>query len=219
MTAVDPARRPAAALTASGRTRPLTVEAPVGRPTAHWGMYLLVATEAAFFACLLASYFYIQFTRGGPWPPDGIEKPKLAKPLIMVATLLVSSVTMVWASRAVRRGRRGSMLLALMITIILGLFFLAVEASDLKEKAAEEFTWSTNAYGSLYFVISGFDSVHVISGLVMLGWLFVAGALGKFTEGRHERVATVGIYWQFIVVLWLVIVFCLHVSPHFSDWF
>lgn len=218
MTAVEPARRPAAAVAASGHSRPLTAEAPVGRPTAHWGMYLLVATEATFFACLLASYFYIQFTRGGPWPPAGIEKPKLVKPLIMVGVLLISSVTMVGADRSIRRDRSGRMLLALVITILLGLAFLAVEASDFQEKLTE-FTWRTNAYGSLYFVISGFDTLHVISGLVMLGWLVVAGALGKFAAGRHERVRTVSIYWQFIVVLWLVIVFSLHLSPHFSDWF
>ena len=68
----------------------LTVESPVGRPTGQWGMFLFVATEATFFATLLASYFYIRFTHGGAWPPDGIEDPKLLKPAIMTVLLIAS---------------------------------------------------------------------------------------------------------------------------------
>jgi cytochrome c oxidase subunit 3 len=58
-------------------------------------MVLLITTEAAFFAVLLASYFYVRFAGGGPWPPEGIEDPKLTKPLIMTALLLSSSAPMV----------------------------------------------------------------------------------------------------------------------------
>lgn len=217
MTTVDPVRRPRSAATASGRTTALAVEAPQGRPVGAWGMYLLVATEATFFACLLGSYFYIQFTHGGPWPPGGIAKPEISKPLIMAALLVVSSGMIIVADRAIRTDRVGRMLLAIVIAILLGLAFLAMDAIDYQEKLAD-FTWRTNAYGSFYFLITGFDALHLISGLIMLGWLFVAGALGKFSLGRHERVRMVSIYWNFVTAVWLVIVFTLYLSPHFSSW-
>lgn len=217
MTAVDPVRRPRSGATASGRTTALTVEVPRGRPVGAWGMYLLVATEATFFACLLGSYFYIQFTHGGPWPPGGIAKPDVLKPLIMAALLVVSSGTIIASGRAIRTDGTGRMLLGIMITIVLGLAFLAMDALDYSEKLAD-FSWRTNAYGSFYFLITAFDALHLISGLIMLSWLFVAGALGKFSLGRHERVRMVSIYWNFVTAVWLVIVFTLYVSPHFSSW-
>ena len=50
---------------------------PLTREPAWWGMLLLIATEAALFALLLASYFYVKFQSEGPWPPDGIADPKV----------------------------------------------------------------------------------------------------------------------------------------------
>src|SRR6185295_11966459 len=67
--------------------------APAVEPTrevAWWGMGLLCATEAALFAYLLASYFYLA-VQNPAWPPQGVDLPKLAKPIVMTVLLLSSS--------------------------------------------------------------------------------------------------------------------------------
>lgn len=213
MTAIEASRHPGAAAAAASRPRALAVEMPAGRPTGMWGMFLLVATEATLFAVLLASYFYLRFVRGGPWPPGGIEEPTLVKPLIMTVLLIGSSGPVIWADHAIRHGKPRQLLLGLASSILLGLSFLGLQVSEYAEKLTM-FTPQTNSYGSLFYLITGFHGFHVATGLGMLGYLFVAGALGKFTEGRHERVRIVSIYWHFVDVVWIFILFTLYLSPH-----
>jgi cytochrome c oxidase subunit III len=199
--------------TAVRRPEALAVETPRGRPTGEWGMYLFVATEATFFACLLVSYFYVRFTIGGNWPPGSIEKPKLLKPLIMTGLLLASSVPLIWGDWAIRRGKARQLKAAVPISIVLGLAFLGLQGSEYSEKLSK-FTWTTNAYGSFFYFITGFHGFHVIVGLIMLTWMWIAALLGKFTGGRHERVRMVSIYWHFVDVVWIFIVSSLYLSPH-----
>jgi cytochrome c oxidase subunit 3 len=199
--------------TAVRHPRALTVETPRGRPTGEWGMFFFVATEATLFACLLVSYFYVRFTIGGTWPPGGIEKPKLLKPLIMTGLLLASSAPMIWGDWAIRRGKATQLKIAVPITIVLGLTFLGLQASEFVDKLST-FTWTTNAYGSFFYVITGFHGIHVSIGLMMLAWLWTAALLNKFTGGRHERVRMVAIYWHFVDVVWIFILSSLYLSPH-----
>jgi heme/copper-type cytochrome/quinol oxidase subunit 3 len=210
MTAVDAVRGAPEALERPGA---LATEAPRGRPTGEWGMFLFVTTEATLFACLLASYFYVRFVHGGPWPPDGIEQPKLLKPLVMTALLLASSVTMVVADHAIRHDRPRRTQLAIPVTMLLGLAFLTLQGMEYSEKLTT-FTWTTNAYGSLFYTITGFHGTHVVVGLLMLGHTEVAALRGKFTGGRHERVRMVSVYWHFVDVVWVAVLCSLYLSAH-----
>jgi len=176
-------------------------------------MFLFVATEATLFACLLASYFYVRFTTSGDWPPGGIEDPKLLKPLIMTALLLTSSVPMIWGDHAIRHGHPRRLVVAVALTLLLGVAFLSVQATEYAEKV-REFTPRDNAYGSLFYTITTFHGFHVLTGLAMLAWVEVAAIRGKFSAGRHERVRMVSIYWHFVDVVWIAIVLSLYVSPH-----
>jgi heme/copper-type cytochrome/quinol oxidase subunit 3 len=101
------------------RAPPLTPE------LAWWGLHLRLATEAALFALLLASYFYTKFQTEGPWPPDGIADPKLAKPIVMTLLLMVSSIPAYLAERNARRGNQRGLVLALAATVVDGADWLA----------------------------------------------------------------------------------------------
>ncbi|MEV4477362.1 heme-copper oxidase subunit III [Nonomuraea sp. NPDC049504] len=187
--------------------------APPGRTPAWWGMVLFVATEATLFACLLASYFYLRFLTSAEWPPSGIKQPELVKPLVMTALLLSSSGWIAWADWAIRHDRQRLLRIMLVLTLLSGGAFLGVQASEYATKLAE-FTWTTNAYGSLFYVITGFHGTHVVTGLVMVGFTLVAALAGKFGGAHHERVRIVSFYWHFVDGVWLAILFSIYLSPH-----
>ncbi|MER7442528.1 cytochrome c oxidase subunit 3 [Micromonospora avicenniae] len=200
-------------LAAATSTEALTTELPVGRSTGWWGMAMFVTTEATLFACLLGSYFYLRFQHGGEWPPGGIAQPKLLRPLVMTAVLLPSSLPMIWADRGIRRGSRRRLRYGLAATILLGTTFLVLQATEYAE-LFHEFTLTTNAYGSLFFVITGFHGLHVLIGLTMLSWLLAAALRGgSFGAHRHDRVRNVAIYWHFVDAVWAAILFTIYLSP------
>ncbi|GAA2706349.1 heme-copper oxidase subunit III [Micromonospora olivasterospora] len=190
-----------------------SAELPAGRPTGWWGMVMFVATEATLFACLLGSYFYLRFQYGPQWPPPGIEEPTLLKPLVMTAILVPSSLPVIWAEHGIRRGQRWRLRCGMAATLVMGTSFLALQATEYDEKL-HMFTMTTNAYGSLFYVITGFHGLHVLVGLTMISWLLAASLRGGgFGPRRHERVRNVAIYWHFVDVVWVGILFTIYLSP------
>jgi heme/copper-type cytochrome/quinol oxidase subunit 3 len=189
----------------------LATESPSGHTPGWWGMVLFVTTEATLFATLLGSYFYIRFQYGPQWPPPGIEKPELTKPLIMTAILLPSSLPVIWAERGIRKGQRWRLRLGLLATLLMGSAFLALQATEYASKL-KKFTITSNVYGSLFYAITGFHGTHVTVGLLMVAWLLAAALRGSFGSRRHERVRLTAIYWHFVDLVWIGILFTVYLS-------
>ncbi|MDW5329662.1 heme-copper oxidase subunit III [Plantactinospora sp. KLBMP9567] len=190
----------------------LATEEPVGRSTAWWGVMLFIATESTLFAALFGSYFYLRFQHGAPWPPDGIGEPELFLPLIMTGVLVPSSLPLLWAEAGIRRGRRWQLRAGLLATLVMGGTFLGLQGMEYSE-ILREYTFTSNAYGSLFYTTTTFHGAHVTIGLLMVGWLLIASLQGSFGARRHERVRIVAYYWHFVDVVWVAILFTVYLSP------
>lgn len=187
---------------------PLPV-APVGRLASGWyGMIFLIATEAALFVYLLFSYFYLASQAPGPWPPSGA--PDLLIASLNTVVLLISSLTAWWAQGGIERGARGRLIAGLGLSLALGAVFVSVQVHEWLSKP---FTPATDAYGSLFFTITGLHIAHVVVGLVILACLILWGALGRFTAERHVHVMIGVLYWHFVDAVWLVVFAVLFLSP------
>jgi len=177
------------------------------RSVGWWGMMCVVATEASFFAYLLFSYFYLSSMSSNPWPT---EAPRIVLPAVATVLLVASSVTMYWAERGVRRGATTRLRIGLGITIALGVLFLVIQAI---EYSREKVSFTHDAYGSLFYTITGFHGAHVFVGLMMLVVVLVRALRGHFGAERHEAVSNVAIYWHFVDAVWLVVFTSLYLTP------
>jgi heme/copper-type cytochrome/quinol oxidase subunit 3 len=83
------------------------------------------------------------------------------------------------------------------------------------EYSHKQFTPATDAYGSLFFTITGFHGAHVAVGLLMIAVVAVRAWLGHFSERRHLAVTNVSWYWHFVDVVWLAVFTSLYLSPRF----
>jgi heme/copper-type cytochrome/quinol oxidase subunit 3 len=186
--------------------------APAARSLAWYGMALVIATEGTLFATLIASYLYVRLKTEGPWPPDGIEEPTLLLPAIMTALLVTSSVTVYVGERGARRDDRGRLALGLLLTMARGAAFLVLQFVEYREKL-DHFRPSTNAYGSLFYTITGLHGTHVAVGLLLLGWTLLNGLRGRYSAERHVGVTTSSLYWHFVHGVWLVVFTVLYLTP------
>jgi heme/copper-type cytochrome/quinol oxidase subunit 3 len=191
----------------------VTAEVPAGRPTGWWGIVMFLTTEATLFAALIASYFYLRFKATPQWPLGGIKPPELPLPLVMSVILLSSSLPMAWADRGIRRGHVGRLRVGLALTFVLGATFLGLQAYEYVTKL-KEFTPTSNAYGSLFFAITGFHGTHVVVGLLMNLFVQLRAWLGHFNKDRHLHVQTTAMYWHFVDAVWVVILASLYIGPH-----
>ena len=62
-------------------------------PLGWWGIAMLIATEAALFAMMVGSYFYLRF-KNAQWPPPGTPEPKIVVPLVLLGVLMLTAFPM-----------------------------------------------------------------------------------------------------------------------------
>jgi heme/copper-type cytochrome/quinol oxidase subunit 3 len=174
-----------------------------------WGMICGIITEAALFAYLLFSYFYFTIQpHGEPWPAE-MPTFKLALPNTII--LLISSGAAWIGERGSRQGIWGKQVGGLGAAFVLGAIFVTIQAFEWKSKS---FAVNSGAYGSLFYVITGFHMAHVALGLIILLPLSIWSALGYFGPERNAPVSIGAIYWHFVDAVWLTVFFSLYITPY-----
>ncbi|HEV8207387.1 MAG TPA: heme-copper oxidase subunit III [Acidimicrobiia bacterium] len=162
------------------------------------GTVVWLASELMFFGGLFAAYFTLK-AEARVWPPAGVEL-ETALSAIFTLFLIASSGTMVLAVRSLERGDRAGMIRWLLLTLGLGALFLA---NQIREFYTLDFQVSSNSYGSIYYLMTGFHALHVAAGLLlMLVALAIATGPGPVAR-RAPVVDSIGYYWHFVDVVWI----------------
>jgi len=171
-------------------------------PAAVWGMAILIATEAAVFGALIATYFYLRF-HSPTWPPRGIPEPAWAGPAIAVAILAATSGVMHLAWRRVRAGRLAPARLLLAVAFLVQAGYFAYVVHDFRDQL-QAHDMTENAYTSIYSTLLGADHAHVFVGLLLDVWL-LAKLVRGLTAYRATATRAIAWYWHFVNVLTIVV--------------
>jgi cytochrome c oxidase subunit 3 len=180
------------------------------------GTIIWLASELMFFAALFSAYFTVRAVSPELWAQ---ETELLNVPFATVNTiiLVLSSVTCqlgVFAAERGQVGRSGSVLNVggwglrewFVLTYIMGSVFIAGQALEYAELVEEGLTLSSSAYGSLFYLATGFHGLHVTGGLIaflfVLGRTFVAR---RFTHEQAVSAIVVSYYWHFVDVVWIAL--------------
>jgi cytochrome c oxidase subunit I+III len=188
-------------------------ELPVGPIRRHgigwWGVGTLIASEAALFAYLLFSYFYLGATTGPGWVLE--TAPSLSLSLPNTFLLLASSVLAWLGEQGILSRRRWQALLGFGIAFLLGAIFTGIQ---ILEWRAKPYGVGTSSYASLYFVTTGFHMAHVIVGLLVLAALIGWTALDYFSPRRRLVVSAGVLYWHFVDAVWLFVFTTYYLTPY-----
>ena len=170
--------------------------------TAVFGMTIFLASEAMLFAGLIAGYIVLRLSSPA-WPPSP-DLPALPVVLTGINTvfLIASSFTYHAAEVAVKKGKTGTAWL--FITVLLGTLFLCIQGYEWYHMHHEGLWFNTGgAYGSSFFVLTGFHGLHVLVGVLMIAWALIRQLGGAYTAQSHTYLILAGMYWHFVDVVWL----------------
>jgi len=166
------------------------------------GVIGLILTESALFTIFVTAYlFYIGKSITGPYPKEVLELPIFA-----TICLLSSSLTVVLAERAFRRGNTGGFRLWWFITILLAVVFLGSTALEWRRLIFKDhLTISTNLFGTTFYSLVGLHASHVIVGLILLVLVLILSLRGYVTRAHAGHVEMLSWYWHFVDGIWVIV--------------
>jgi cytochrome c oxidase subunit 3 len=168
------------------------------------GMYLFIGSEIMLFGSFFTAYFFARVVTGpGEWPPAPYELPVYLA-LLNTIILVSSSFTMHWALTSVKRANRAGLVAGLLLTFLLGLTFLLIQA---REYTRLGFSPHDLAFGSTFYGLTGLHGAHVFIGLNLLLYALIRSIRGHYGPEPHAHlgVEIPGIYWHFVDVMWIVV--------------
>jgi cytochrome c oxidase subunit 3 len=127
--------------------------------------------------------------------------------------LILSSFTCQFAVWGIRRDDRTAFLRSMTVTVILGITFLLMQATDYTALGSEGLTLSSGTFGTTYYTLTGFHGAHVFGGVIMLSVVLYRGMAGQFSARHHDAVEGASLYWHFVDVVWILLFSLLYLLP------
>jgi cytochrome c oxidase subunit III len=194
----------------------------------RWGMGWFIFSEVMFFAAFFGTLFYMRLLSvpdlasfehsenlwpgfKAAWPSAGPGFEERFSPMgpwglpaINTLLLLSSGITVTFAHWSLKEDNRRMLNLFLFLTVVLGVTFLGVQAYEYGHAYAElNLRLTTGAYGSTFYMLTGFHGFHVTLGAIMLAVILARCLKGHFTPDKHFAFEAVAWYWHFVDVVWL----------------
>lgn len=151
-----------------------------------------------FFAGLFASYFDLRANRAA-WPPPGVHLD-VVESSVGTVLLLLSSVFMVVMTRALDRKRDRAAHWWTAAAIVAAAGFVALSIHGYTKNS---FTISSNAYGSIYYAMTGFHLLHVVAGIGLLVALLIGMRSPALLANRRAGAEAMTYYWHFVFIVWV----------------
>ena len=170
-----------------------------------------------FFAALFAMYFTTRAVQG---PKVWLESTTLLNiPFATINTtvLVLSSVTCqfgVFAAERFQARRTGAvwqlnkwgMREWFVLTFLMGAFFIGGQIFEYANLIHEHISLSSRAYGSVFYITTGFHGLHVTGGLVaMLLMLLRTAKARSFGHKQATTTIVVSYYWHFVDIVWIAL--------------
>ena len=181
------------------------------------GTIVWLASELMFFAALFAMYFTTRAVQGPAIWAESTEILNIPFAAFNTTILVLSSVTCqfgVFAAERFQAKRTGSLINIkswgmrewFSLTFLMGAFFIAGQIYEYAHLVLEGVTLASTAYGSVFYLTTGFHGLHVTGGLI--AFLIVMVRVSKARRFTHNQATTaivVSYYWHFVDVDWIAL--------------
>lgn len=184
------------------------------RESASLGMWVFLSAEVIFFGAIIVSYVYYRsaYTRDFGLASN---HTKIALGTANTAILLTSSLFVALAVHAAEQERNRRVVLNLLITVVLGLAFLAIKFTEYKKEFGEHLFPDTafqivgvepshaKLFFLFYFIMTGIHALHVLIGIGLLTVVAWGASVGSYTRQNYNAVEVSALYWHFVDIVWI----------------
>ena len=177
------------------------------------GMWLFIFTELLLFGGLFIVYSVYRYNHS-------VEFHMAAQALdsyvgtVNTVILLISSMTIAMATSALQKKNKSQAILLIEVTFILGVIFLVNKYFEWgvkidhgiwpgSEHLIQDLSQGEILFFGLYFVMTGLHALHIIIGLIIMGYAISGISKGKVNAKRPSLLDNAGLYWHLVDLIWI----------------
>ena len=171
------------------------------------GFVIFLCSESVIFLAFFAGYAVLKLT-APQWLPDGVDGLEVHMPLINSVVLVSSSFVAYGAELCLHARKLWRFRAVWLLTMAMGSYFIYGQYVEWSELS---FSLSSGVFGGLFYLLTGFHGLHVITGVLLMGLMLVR----SFKPGNYDNgemgVASVSLFWHFVDVIWILLFLLIYV--------
>ncbi|MDX2055245.1 MAG: cytochrome c oxidase subunit 3 [Polyangiaceae bacterium] len=177
--------------------------------SAQLGMYVFLVTLAVIFVANIVAYL-ITRANNREWRTAGLPELPMGLWLSTLFIILIS-VSGHGALRALKANRFSLFKTWMRAMLGLAVAFLVAQGANWHSMTMIGSTATLrNLYSFTFFMLTGLHALHVLGGFVPIGIVLSKAQKNRYSSSRFEGVSLCVQYWDFLGVVWLVLLATLY---------
>jgi len=175
-------------------------------------IWLFIFTELLLFGGLFITYTVYRYLHQEAFHLAGQELDvKIGT--INTIILLISSATIAMSITAIQQKKKKLSLILIATTILLAIGFLVNKYFEWGAKfehglypgseSLQQLGYGDILFFGLYFFMTGLHALHIIIGMVVLGFMFYFVYIDRLTYDNFQLLENGGLYWHLVDVIWI----------------
>ncbi|HXG91844.1 MAG TPA: cytochrome c oxidase subunit 3 [Blastocatellia bacterium] len=167
------------------------------------GMWVALASILMLFVALTSAYIVRQVPAWNGGVSDWVSLQMPPVLWVNTAMILMSSVTIELARRALKRGDYEKLNRWLVLTTLLGIGFLVGQLIAWRQLAAQGIYVNTHPHSSFFYLMTGVHGLHLFGGVIALIYTTVSALRLRIGIQKRAAVRVTALYWHFMDGLWV----------------
>tara|TARA_B100000700_G_scaffold312469_1_gene396069 strand:+ start:189 stop:785 length:597 start_codon:yes stop_codon:yes gene_type:complete len=165
------------------------------------GFIIFLCSESIIFFAFFAGYAILKLTTP-IWYPEGISGIAIKMPLINTIVLVSSSFVIYFAEQYLHKNKLWAFRIIWFISMLMGGYFIYGQYIEWSELT---FSLDSGVFGSMFYLLTGFHGLHVITGIALMGLMLIRSFIpGNYSTG-DMGVESVSLFWHFVDVIWIIL--------------
>lgn len=167
-------------------------------------MWFFILAELAVFGLFIVAFAVTETLQ-----PDAFRHSRAlldtSTGLVLTLSLLSSGFFAALAVAQVRQQHQRSAALLLLAALAAASFYVVIKFNEYSHLADAGLDIEYDRFFTLYWILTGFHFLHVLLGLVILGFMAVRCWLQAYGAGRHRNLESGVLYWHMVDLVWVML--------------
>ena len=171
------------------------------------GFIIFLCSESIIFFAFFVGYGVLKITAPA-WYPEGVSGIAVREPLINTIILVSSSFVIYFAERYLHKKNYWGFRIVWLLTMLMGSYFVYGQYVEWSELS---FSLSSGVFGSLFYLLTGFHGLHVITGILLMGLMLIRSFIPGNYDNGEMGVESISLFWHFVDVIWIILFVLIYV--------